>query len=346
MLSVCLINYFIDPNQIYNFRNTSSETKKFVNKMINSKELIMPNIDINEREMKKSLAYIATDKNCAVLGSSHIAQIRSDMISTSFRKICTSLINLGVSGGSIEDIFIFSEILLNKSSPPKTIIIEIAPWTFNYGRDRRWYSNKNIFYNMKLRLADGSEDLHINKQNYIPLFALLKNLFNKDYFISSLNLIYEKLKKKFLKEKYNFNTDTSFNKEGATILSKNYHEQHKYDKFKDYSTDSYKITKNSWTQDLAVDEFNKFVKILKEKFNIVLLMTPYHPDVFKKKGQPVLTAIKIVEETVHEIANKNNLQVIGSFYPEFSNCDKYEFWNSNHAKTTCLKKLKIQKQLN
>ena len=341
VVSVCLINYFIDPNQIYNFKETSSKTKKYVERMINSKKLTMDRIDISEIEMKKSLAYISTDKNCAILGSSHAAQIRSKMISSSFKKICPSLINLSVAGGSIEDIFIFSEILLNKSLSPRTIVIEIAPWTLNYGRSSGWYANKEFFYKMKSRFDDDS-DLHNDQQNYASLFALLKNLFNKDYFISSINLLHEELKKTILKETYYFNSRVSFNSEGSAIRSKKYHEEHKYDKFRDYSIDTYKIKDNNWTQDLAIDEFNKFLKILKKKFNVILLMTPYHPDVFKVKNQPVVTAIRIVENKVHEIAKKNDLQVIGSLYPELSNCKKNEFWNSNHAMNTCLKKLKIQ----
>ena len=339
--SVCLINYFIDPNQIYNFRETSSEAKSFVKKMINSSELTADHHNIAEIEIKKNLAYISKDKNCAILGSSHITQIGSDVISASFKKLCPTLINLAVAGSSIEDIFIFSEILMNKSLPPKSIIIEITPWTFNYGRSSGWYFNKDIFYKMKSRLTDRDNDLLNNNKNYALKFALLKNLFNKDYFTSSINLLYEKLKKKFKKKSYGFNSTSSYSNEGSLIYSKKIHEENKNDKFKNYSTNTYKIIDNDWTQDLAINEFNKFLKILKERFNVVLVMTPYHPDVFTIKNQPILNAIRIVEKKAYEIANKNDLRVIGSFYPHLSNCEKNEFWDSGHAKVDCLKKLKI-----
>ena len=68
-------------------------------------------------------------------------------------------------------------------------------------------------------------------------------------------------------------------------------------------------------------------------------MIPYHPEVWNFSEQPVVTAMKIVELKVHEIAKSVGIQVIGSFDPKKINCKSEEFYDDRHPKDLCLTKL-------
>ena len=78
---------------------------------------------------------------------------------------------------------------------------------------------------------------------------------------------------------------------------------------------------------------------LKKNFNVVFVMTPYHPKVWNFSEQPVVTAMKIVESKVHEIAKLVEVQVIGSFNPKKISCTDEEFYDEMHPKDLCLSKL-------
>ena len=343
ILFVMSINYFIDPEQIFSSKNKFSKNYAFVERMINSKNYTYMEPGISIREVKKILARIPTKKKCAVFGSSHVMEIRSDTISKNFKDICPSLINLAVAGYSIEDLFIFSELLSNNSQSPKHIIIEITPWIFNFGRDTRWQKNKSLFYKMNSRIDSDNKNLELFKTKEPNYINLVKNLFNFDYFKVSLSVILSKINEKYnidpLKDHYELDY---FDNEGAIYRSKKMYDEKIKKQDLNYFKDNYKIEKNNWTQDLAISKFIKLLEILERRFDITFIMTPYHPDVFEFKNQPVLSAIDIVEKKALEIGKIKNIKILGSFYPDSSNCNRNEFWNSNHAQVSCLKKLDLR----
>ena len=68
-------------------------------------------------------------------------------------------------------------------------------------------------------------------------------------------------------------------------------------------------------------------------------MIPSHPAVWNFDEQPVVTAMKMEEPKVHEIAKSLEIQVIGSFNPNHVGCTKEEFFDSVHPKDECVSKL-------
>ena len=97
-----LINFFRANLDFFvkSSKNKFSKNYAFVERMINSKNYTYMEPGISIREVKKILARIPTKKKCAVFGSSHVMEIRSDTISKNFKDICPSLINLAVAGSS------------------------------------------------------------------------------------------------------------------------------------------------------------------------------------------------------------------------------------------------------
>ena len=93
-----------------------------------------------------------------------------------------------------------------------------------------------------------------------------------------------------------------------------------------------------WYDDDAINDLTNLVKFLQSKFNILFVMTPYHPKVWEHQ-QPIVEAMKIIESKIHMLAKKLNVTVIGSYNPAKLGCFEDEFLDFMHPTVKCLKKL-------
>ena len=135
----------------------------------------------NGRDIKHELALHSTSAQCAVIGSSHIMEISSNGEKTSLSDSCLTLINLGVSGASLEDYLALSETILQNKNPPKIIVFGIDPWALNFNRDIRWKRYSQKYLTMKAKLAGRSS---YNPPNVY--LEPLRNLINREYFLRSM----------------------------------------------------------------------------------------------------------------------------------------------------------------
>ena len=137
---IAMLNFIIDPGNVYYKRGLKKElVNKYVDTLLKSSHGMIQE-GWNERDVKLSLATKKNETACIILGSSHVMSISLHNTSD-VSKYCPSLINLGVSGASVEDLVIFSETILktvdNRVKDTK-VIIGIDPWVFNFQRDKRY----------------------------------------------------------------------------------------------------------------------------------------------------------------------------------------------------------------
>ena len=351
MIVVAFINYKMDPAKIYhkNFESTNSEEMsltEFTKKLVQSNNGIIIKNDIwNDRDIVHALADYQTNAECAVFGSSQVMQISSIRAEKSLLKTCSSLINLGLNGATIEDYIALSKKIFLNKKPPKTIIIAIHPWSLNFNRDLRWSRYKKDFINMQNKIMSNSDNFSKNFDKIDSYnITLLSNLINFEYFMSSIDLLMSKKDHsiEFAKD-FNYNLGLDHKvllPDGSLIYSSEYIKQSLKRKIDGISgNQNYKIIPGKWYNQNAIELLTKFVIYLKKNFNIVFVMTPYHPEVWNFSEQPVVTAMKIVELKVHEIAKSVGIQVIGSFHPKKINCTSEEFYDEMHPKDLCLAKL-------
>ena len=351
MIVVAFINYKMDPAKIYhkNFESTSSEEMsltEFTKKLVQSNNGIIIKNDIwNDRDIVHALADYHTNAECAVFGSSQVMQISSSRAEKSLLKTCSSLINLGLNGATIEDYIALSKKIFLNKKPPKTIIIAIHPWSLNFNRDLRWSRYKKDFINMQNKIMSNSDNFSKNFDKIDSYnITLLSNLINFEYFMSSIDLLMSKKDHsiEFAKD-FNYNLGLDHKvllPDGSLIYSSEDIKQSLKRKIDGISgNQNYKIIPGKWYNQNAIELLTKFVIYLKKNFNIVFVMTPYHPEVWNFSEQPVVTAMKIVELKVHEIAKSVGIQVIGSFDPKKINCTSEEFYDEMHPKDLCLAKL-------
>ena len=355
LLLIALINFKIDPSNIYikyskSSNNTKESLNSFTQKLFNSSNgILFKNYIWNERDIYLNFTKHNIDVDCFILGSSQIKQISSFRKNKSLSKTCGKLMNLGIDGAVIEDYIVLSQSILENQKKTKNIIVAINAWTFNFNRDSRWLHYKNDYDRAlkKIIIENDNIDRASNTETSYKTL-LIKNLINIKYFISSLNLINSD--KDYLVEPakdFNYELGTTHKvllPDGSTISS-----AENIKKRKNNNEDSFKkrkwgihnwgIVPGVWHDENAIKIFIKLVNQLKKNFNVIFLITPYHPHVWSNEEQPSVKAMKNVESKVNEIAKNLKIDVIGSFDPKKIGCNKDEFIDEIHATDLCLSKL-------
>jgi len=355
LLLIALINFKIDPSNIYIKYSKSSNNAKeslngFTKKLFNSSNgILFKNYIWNERDIYLNFTKHNIDVDCFILGSSQIQQISSFRKNKSLSKTCGKLMNLGINGAVIEDYIVLSQSILENQKKTKNIIIAINAWTFNFNRDSRWLHYKNDYDRALKKIIienDNIDRANNTEKSYETL--LIKNLINIKYFISSLNLINSD--KDYLAEPakdFNYELGTTHKvllPDGSIISSAENIKKRKNNnedsfKKKKWGIHNWGIVPGVWYNENVIKIFIKLVNQLKKNFNVIFLITPYHPYVWSNEEQPSVKAMKNVESKVNEIAKNLKIDVIGSFDPKKIGCNRDEFIDEIHATDLCLSKL-------
>ena len=108
MLTIAGVNFVVDPGEIYLKKILADiKAKEFSDKLFLSERGVIQS-GWNERLVKTTLAKSAGNFDCIVMGSSHVMQISEVRNTGNIKDNCNTLLNLGVSGGSLEDLSVFS----------------------------------------------------------------------------------------------------------------------------------------------------------------------------------------------------------------------------------------------
>ncbi len=344
LMSVGLISYHIDPANIYHPNieaDTNGSPSTFAAQLLSSKNgLLWPNNSWNERDIKSSLAKSRVNIDCAIIGSSHAMQISSFRKNSSLTGFCRDILNLGVSGGTIEDYLAMSFILLNKKQKPNTIVFSVDPWSLDFRRDSRWERYKDSYLSMKRMLLLSSDaDSSVKSES---TGKLLLNLINPSYFVRSINQIgmpkHEIKQAPFFKLEDGIN-DPVFLPDGSLIYSNEYILNSATSKIPIGGGD-YKIKPRSQISENAINIFEKLLKILNnEGISSIIVMTPYHHNVWVDNKSITVKALMEVEPRIRELGRKIGVKVLGSYNPNTIGCVPDEFYDYMHAKDSCLSKI-------
>lgn len=352
LIIVSGVNFIVDPGKIYLKKIlTDYRVQEYAEKLFKSSQgLVMT--DWNERAIKTALAKKTENFNCVILGSSHIMQVSHIRHSGNIQKECKSLVNLGVSGGSLEDLSIFSYLVLNNKKPPKKVFIEIAPWIFKFGKDIRWKENQNYYLRMNERMGE-----KVEHQDVSYLGETTTNLINREYFSYSIrslqkhgiksivapltqDIIYPK-SSFYYRDGY---SEPVFLSDGSLVYDREaIFKMRKKNLFIDGKDAVYKINSNIYNPK-AVKYFEKILKVYAESgVEVRFILTPYHPNVFKLGDTQPVRAMKEIEKVTSQLAQKHGLKVYGSFFPEKLGCSGDEFFDCMHVNQECLNKIDFSK---
>jgi peptidoglycan/LPS O-acetylase OafA/YrhL len=260
------------------------------------------------------------------VGSSRIMQLSEDMVGK-------PSLNVAVSGATLRDDIAITYLALDKIKP-RVILLGIDPWLLNKSNgDVRWESLAKDYMvaRGKLNLQDdvigaSASPVLTHKCDFSLCFvydAFYKNI-NRTRLIPINNL-------PEIKDKIGHDGRHIYN-----IVYSNNNQQKIKDGFKDL--ENYSNLQKYSQSNVLLRMFNVFLSYTTKKSKVVLVLSPYHPDFYRKMLQDDINLVAI-ENTFREIAKAHGLRVIGSYNPDKYHCTSNEFYDGMHPKEICMAKI-------
>ena len=315
-ISLLFISVGLFSTYLFGSNGVVNSEKKLAYALSNHLGVISSNMD--ERLFVKSRIEIEKQNpNVILAGSSRIMQIGK-------HNLKDDCLNFAVSGASIEDDIAIIDLATNKFHPKK-LIIGADPWLFNSNSGQsRWLSLKPEYINAVSRFSQSKQPKHIATKLYT---------INDHSFFETVYNVYEKINisKTYVNNNSPLQYKDIIRKDGSRMYNTKYstttqHEIRRgFNDLINYSMTSYKFSPQS------MDLFEKFLDYYRSKYEIILVLSPYHPDLYKriKQEKPIFLDI---ENQYREIAKKKNIKIIGSYDPSKVGCSSKDFYDGMHPK--------------
>jgi len=278
--------------------------------------------NMDERKfIKFRINYETLSPNSLVLGSSRIMQIGE-------HNSTNNTLNLGVSGATIEDDLAIAD-LATKKFNPKILFIAADPWLFNKNSgERRWMSLSSEYITALLNL-----DINVDKK-----LELTKA--DKEFIFFRLgSKIYDSISKQDYVAKDDLaESRDKIRRDGSRVYNTTYANKSQKEISAEFSDLlNYAMTDYSFSEEYQAI-FGKFIDSYSKKYKIVLVLSPYHPNLYQriKRERPIYLEI---ESKFRDFAKTHNVQIIGSYNPDIVGCNESEFYDGMHPKDSCMGKI-------
>jgi len=325
-LSIILIITFSQLS--INFFSTKNSTEILLAKTLMNEEAVYF-IKMDDRQFIKNRILVETlDVKNLVIGSSRIMKISN-------KNFNQQVLNLGVSGASIQDHIAITEMALEKFDPNK-IFLGADPWLFNkYNNQLRWNSISDEY---KLSLKN---ILSMNKDNKVLKNVNLNESYN--FYERSLESLYNflnirKLGLEQTENNINNSTKDIILRDGSRVSGKKEIQEKINTTVIKYSMDKYEFSEEYYRI------YKRFIEYLINIHNkeVVLVLSPYYLPSYKStiKAKPFYLDL---EKKFKELSKITNAQIIGSYDASVIGCKENEFHDSMHPKDSCI--MRITKQI-
>ena len=325
LISVFL--FFIFSHLNINFFSKKNSTEVMLAKLLVKSEGVY-STKIDERQfIKNRIIYETMNPKILVMGSSRIMQISNDNFNE-------QILNLSVSGASIQDQITIIEMAIEKFNPDQ-ILLGADPWLFNkHNNQTRWKSIQKEY-----QLAISNINLMNKKDKILSSIDIEKNYFFYEHFLDKFyNFLNIRKLEIELGENSNDNLTTNIIlKDGSRVNRK----QDKQNNIKptviDYSLEKYVFSNDYY------NIYKTFIEYLQKTHNkeVILVLSPYYLPSYELtiKEKPFYLES---EKKFKELSKETNIQIIGSYNPLLTTCSVDEFFDSHHPKPSCMKKITEQ----
>nr|WP_255558773.1 DUF1574 family protein [Polynucleobacter sp. AP-Kaivos-20-H2] len=328
-IAIISFNYYVDPLCMYsNFCNSRME-KKIAKELTRYQYVKTRNIDermfiFNRIGIEKSKA------NVLITGSSRIMQVGS-------QNLHKDVLNLSVSGASLEDIVTILDLGLAQFNP-KQIIIGCDPWLFNeLSGQKRWTSLEAHYVKAVKKLGVMPPIANPKASNNY------KMLMSIDYAVESMRYLASLNKDLGLNDGTPLDDVNLIKRDGSMIYNNVYANQSQFEIIESAKNWSkYSLNPYSYSP-VLMDVFSRLIDYYRKDREIILLLTPYHESTYQRllKGNVDIVSI---EKQFISIAKEKGVTLVGSYNPKKTSCTPYEFFDGAHPKDSCMQK--IVKELN
>lgn len=366
LLLIAAVNVVADPGSIYLKKFLTRSEFDLYASVLSSTTHGLKADGWNERKMNVAKAKRAASVQCAVLGSSHVMYVSSHRRPSVTGDYCRSLINMGVSGGSLEDVAISLQVMVSEETLPERVIIGIDPWTLHFDSDSRWREHEAIYGNALVTF--GAEGAIRPRQPYWA--KVTANLLNLEYLTESLALLRKTGIRTLVGQHVaKFRSDSQF---AADKLRPLVVESLDYERGGEVAVTlpdgshmsarsslehpevpwfdrGYKITDGQVDPARAVMDpkavallVSMVRKVRASGVEIAFLLTPYHPNVWAAAESRTVPVMREVSAAVRDIGAREGIPVFGSFDPADVGCGPSEFFDYMHPRPTCLRRIFAQ----
>lgn len=277
--------------------------------------------NINERIfVKNRIKYEDLKPEAIVIGSSRIMQASSTGANL-------ELLNLSVSGASLEDLIAIWELSSSKFNPAY-VFLGADPWIFNVNSGQSRWNSLEAEYGLALsKLGLAKEVSHTQRRS-----------------ASSLNSLAVKLYDSVNQSEIKADDDApsladKIRKDGSRVYNLAYSNKSLEEVERGaLSYASYAMSNYQYSYEVR-DILEKFVSDLKaQNRKVVLVLSPYHPSLYDLMRLHDRKFLEI-ESIFKEIAVTYGVQLIGSYDPTKVGCSSEEFYDGMHPKGNCMEKV-------
>jgi len=333
LLSISIFNFFVDPLSVFSESDDQSREYKLAELLVEHPNIISTNMD--ERKFiqaRLNLESINFDPKTIIVGSSRVMQLGNYLLNR-------NVLNLGVSGATLEDKVAILDIATKKFNP-NMLIIGADPWIFNEASGQtRWQTLSEEYYSALTNLElDSKVEIIKKKKNY-------EQLIGSAYTKESISFVYNKFFNRKEEENIEYSDSDKplpnkdiIRRDGSRVYNLKYANQNEDLKIRDsknwinYSMNPYYFSnKRQEILEALLKNYNK-------DYEIVMLLTPYHPAAYDEILKNVSVIIEM-EKGLRAIAQSKNIRIIGSYNPKKYDCKGAEFYDGAHPKESCIKKI-------
>lgn len=275
---------------------------------------------MDERLFVKYRIEYEVDINTLIIGSSRVMQIGQ-------QDHRSKLLNLGVSAASLEDVIAITYIA-NKKLKPASIYIGLDPWLLNSNSGlNKWRSLQETYLAAVSKIDSGIDlnTLTISSQSDPYKKSIISEIYNAiNIYNFQSSAVPHAFKDKIRNDGFRIYANSYVSQSQEEIKSK-------FNGLLNLFMDNFKYSKKS------EEVFKKFLSVYSKESEIILVLTPFHPDLYKriKSERPIYLEI---ESIYRGLAKLYNIKIVGSYDPGLIGCDSTDFIDGSHPKAICMEK--------
>ena len=312
-----------------NFFSSKNSTEALLAKLLIKKDAVYFT-KMDERQfIKNRIIYENLKPKILVIGSSRVRQISNEDFDQ-------QVLNLGVSGASIEDHIAITLMALEKFDVD-TILLGADPWLFNgYPAQTRWRSISNEYKLSLKNIQSKTKDNKIIKEiNYKEKYHYYERFLERLYNFFNIR----KLDLEVKTNNINNLTKHVILRDGKLVIGGKKKQEKLKVKVIEYGMFRYEFSHEHYK--LYKSFIEHLVNIHKKE--VILVLTPFHLPSYKLtiKTNPIYLDL---EKKFNELSKETNIKIIGSYNPSKVSCSESEFSDYKHPKASCM--IKITDKIN
>jgi peptidoglycan/LPS O-acetylase OafA/YrhL len=308
----------------YDFFSSKNSTEALLAKLLLDNNAVYSTKMDERKFIKNRIIYENLKTTVLVIGSSRIMQISND----NFNK---QILNLGVSGASVEDHIAITLMALEKFNVD-TILLSADPWLFNdFANQLRWKSISEEYKNSLKSIQFKSKDYNIiENKNDRKTYFFYERFLEKLYGFLNIRKLDLTIKENQIN---NLSKDAILRDGKRVYANKEIKEKIKANVI-GYSMYQYKFS------DEYYKIYKSFIEHLTNVHNkeVILVLPPYYLPSYKLTIQEKPFYLDL-ENKFKELSKATKIKIIGSYDASSVSCYDYEFYDNLHAKDSCMKKI-------